>query len=74
MEDKKKICNDLLPVIRQTRAGQFVTELYYVKYDSNEERVLITEKMKNGNELVTEVNVTADSGAAMLMDIIKMLM
>ncbi len=68
-ENKKKIVESFTPVIRQTRAGSDVARLEYC--------------LKNGDEVVdvtfvngmhTWCNVTGDSGAAMLRDIIKRLM
>ena len=67
-ESKKKICELLLPAIQATMSGEDVTALEYVKEeDTKEEFVYI--RFKGGFSY--RACVTADSGAAMIRDIMK---
>lgn len=66
-ENKKKICDLLLPAIQATRNGEDVTALDYVKEETGEEFVYI--KFKGGFSY--RACVTADSGAAMIRDIMR---
>lgn len=70
-EDKEKIVEMLLPVLQQTRAGCDITELRYEKtMMPNMEQVVC--KMEHGRETTAMyIDVTADSGTAMIRDIIK---
>lgn len=64
-EDKQAICNALLPA-KLTRAGAEIEALRYSK-----EHETVTIAYPDG---ITPVNVDLDSGAAMILDIVKALM
>lgn len=66
MEDKQKICNELLSTLQQTRGFYDLVSLKY-KRESTHELVFAT--FNNGYQKAA--NVTADSGTAMIIDIIK---
>ena len=66
MEDKKKICEMLLPVLKETRGFKGLMSLEY-KQEGSDEIVVAT--YYNGYQKVA--NVTADSEAAMIIDIIN---
>ena len=67
-EDKANICRQLLPVLQHTRAGEGIREMRYVPFfGSGDEAIEI--KFMNGELKI--VNVTADSGIAMIKDICK---
>ena len=68
MENKQEILNKLLPALQATRNLSNLDSLKYVN-DNNDEIVIAT--FKNGGEKT--VNVTADSGTAMITDLIKRL-
>lgn len=65
-EDKQAILNALLPALQKTRAGKDVVKLIY---DKDSEKVWID--YVNG---IDAVNVRADSGAAMLVDVLRAVM
>lgn len=65
-EDKQAICNALLPALKLTRTGAEIETLRYSK-----ERETVTIAYPDG---ITPVNVNLDSGAAMILDIVKALM
>lgn len=65
-EGKQAICNALLPALQLTRAGAEIEALCYSK-----ERETVTIAYSDGT---TPVNVNLDSGAAMVLDIVKALM
>ena len=65
-EDKQAICDALLPALKLTRAGAEIEALRYSK-----ERETITIAYPDG---ITPVNVDLDSGAAMILDIVKALL
>ena len=70
-EDKEKIVEMLLPVLQQTRAGCDITELRYEKTDHPDMEQVIC-KMEHGRETsAMYIDVTADSGTALIRDIIK---
>ena len=70
-EDKEKIIELLLPVLQQTRAGCDITELRYEKTEHPDMEQVIC-KMEHGRETsAMYIDVTADSGIAMIKDIIK---
>lgn len=64
MEDRQLICDKLLEVLKETRGGSNVASL---KYDDQKEIVTI----EYDNNYQQRVNVMADSGIAMIRDIIK---
>ena len=65
-EDKQAILNALLPALQLTRAGKDVVKLIY---DKDTEKVWID--YVGG---IDAVNVRADSGAAMLVDVLRTVM
>ena len=65
-EDKQKILNLLLPALQETRALDDLMSLVYVKTEQDEERVIAI--FPEGDKIV---NITMDSGVAMISDVIK---
>ena len=65
-EDKQKILDLLLPALQETRALDDLMSLVYVKTEQNEERVIAI--FPAGDKIV---NITMDSGVAMIQDVIK---
>ena len=70
-EDKRKICSLLLPVIQATRAGEGIVNL---EYFINESTAMEFVKITYDYGYAQCVNVTLDSGAAMVLDVIKRLL
>lgn len=70
MEDKSMIVSRLCLCLISTRAGSDIDDLSYVKYDDGEEYVTI--KFKSGGFRI--VNVPGDSGAALILDVVKALL
>ena len=66
MEDKKKICEMLLPVLQETREFKDLISLDYRQEGAHE---IVTATFCSGYQKTA--NVTADSEAAMIIDIIK---
>lgn len=66
LEDKQTICDLLLPALQATRALSDLISLEYKRADGDE-RVIAT--FDSGYE--KRANVTMDSGAAMIYDILK---
>lgn len=66
MEDKAKICRMLKPVLQETRDFKDLIELEYKQTDSGE---IVIATYYNGYQKIA--NVTADSEAAMIIDITK---
>lgn len=64
MEDKQKICDLLLPLLKATRAFSNLDDLEYIQ---DQDCVLLT--FANGN--VCRVNAAMDSGIAMISDVIR---
>ena len=69
MEDKKKICEMLLPVLQETRGFSGLISLEYEREEAYE---FVIATYHNGYQKVA--NVTADSEAAMIVDTIKQCM
>lgn len=65
MEDKQKILDLLLPALQETRNLEALMSLVYVKDDRGNERVIAI--FPEGDKLV---DVTADSGAMMILDVL----
>lgn len=65
-EDKKKICKQLLPVLQAT--SDF-WNLISLEYSDSENGEIVTATFLNG--ATKTANVNFDSGAAMILDIIK---
>lgn len=68
MEDKKLICSLLLKTLQATRAGQDLERLDYEKLDNGDEVVHVGWKNAPSG---MNVNVTADSGQALIRDIMR---
>lgn len=69
VEDKKKICEMLVPVLQETRGFRDLISLKYEQEGSDE---IVVATYYNGYQKTA--NVTADSEAAMIIDIIKQCM
>ncbi len=67
-EDKRKICSLLLPVIQATFAGRDVVDLEYTDNEFMDDEYV---RIRFASGCAKKVNVTADSGTAMIKDIIK---
>lgn len=65
-EDKELICQLLRATLKATREHSDLQGLYYQKLDNGDE--LVTVSWSEGG---TTVNVTADSGIAMIRDILR---
>ena len=68
MENKKRITHQLMLCLLATRAGEDISDMSYFK-GSGDEWVNIT--FKDGSWI--PVSVTADSGIALIKDVIKAL-
>ena len=71
MEDKKLICEELCKVLQLTRNNHDLVALRYEEIGSHEELVIAEWKDKNGHRSGISINVTADSGTAMIRDIMR---
>lgn len=67
-EDKRKICSLLLPVVQATRAGWDVIDLEYTDNEFMDDEYV---RIRYASGCTKKVNVTLDSGAAMVLDVIK---
>ena len=66
MEDKQKICDKLLEVLQLTRQYEDLQSLIFMRKDVDHETV--TALFTQGT--VREINVSMDSGSAMIRDIL----
>lgn len=66
-ENKELICKELAKVVRLTRAGSGIATMKYKRYTDCEEEVIIY----YDNDYIKKVNVSMDSGIAMIRDICK---
>lgn len=66
-ENKRLICELLADVIRQTMAGEDVEDIQYITPADGIEVASVY--LKNGVKM--GINVTADSGIAMIRDILR---
>lgn len=66
-EDKQKICDLLIPVLRETRDLNDVVRLEYIRISDSDEIVEAT--FDNG--YTKKANVSMDSGCALIRDIIQ---
>ena len=71
MENKKLICEELCKVLRLTRNNHNLVALRYEEIGNLEEIVVAEYKDQNGHRNGININVTADSGAAMIRDIMR---
>ena len=69
MENKEKICEKLTELLQLTRAGEDVQELEYLEEDGGDQFVCI--RFRNGYKKL--VNVTGDSGLAIMGDVARTL-
>ena len=69
-EDKKEIIDGLFQVLLRTRACHNLISLGYGKTPAGDE--VVTADFENG--YVIDIDVTADSGCAMILDVVKRLM
>ena len=69
MENKANITQRLLLCLMATRAGDDIEDMSYGKINREE---IVSIRFKHGSTL--HVNVTADSGLALIKDVIKALM
>lgn len=67
-EDKRKICSLLLPVIQATFAGRDVVDLEYCDNEFTDDEYV---RIRYASGCTKKVNVTLDSGTAMILDVIK---
>jgi len=66
-ENKREIVQALLPVLQKTRHFSDLVNLQYETHEDCAERVVAT--YVNGHK--NRVNVTADSGYALILDILR---
>jgi len=67
MEDKKEICKSLCETLKKTREYDDLTEIAYKKREDGEEFIMAI--FRDGYKIAA--CVTADSGAAMIRDILR---
>ena len=65
-ENKKEICEKLLPVLQAT--GN-LSDLVRLEYSNSQNREIVTATFLNGT--TKTANVAFDSGTAMILDIVK---
>ena len=68
MEDKQAICDALVKVLRLTRHH---TDLKELRYEMTDDGFEIVQAVWGRSKATKTVNVTADSGEAMIRDIMK---
>ncbi len=75
MEDKREICKKLYELLRLTRAGDDLVSINYVKEDQEEfADVCRMQRRPDGASMsVQRVCVTADSGAALIRDVMRII-
>ena len=69
MEDKQMICDKLLEALQLTRQYEDLQSLIYLRRGEDHETVMAL--FAQGN--TKEINVSMDSGSAMIRDILKAL-
>ena len=69
MEDKQRICDKLLETLQLTRQYEDLQSLIYLRGGQDHETVMALFTPNNA----LEINVSMDSGAAMVRDILKAL-
>ena len=67
MENKDAICKALAETLKLTRNHQDLDDLYYM-VEANEDEIVRVQWMNGAHR---DVNVTMDSGTAMIRDIMK---
>ena len=68
VEDKQRICDLLLPVLQATRGGSNLVALEY-ENDKYNHLEFVTAKFRSGGTKVADV--TADSGIALIYDVMR---
>ena len=68
-EDKQKICDLLLPALQATRGGGKVVALKYNPDDKETNGETVTVVFQSGWKKVADV--TADSGTALIFDVMR---
>lgn len=68
LEDKVKIIKRLKKLLKATRAGREIVDMYLVEWNGNKETVEIIFESST-----KEVDITADSGIAIIKDVINKL-
>ena len=74
MENKQNVCNKMCEAIRATTAGSMggaLKELRYMKLDNGDEIVRPIFEDGTGSDGYYDIDVTCDSGIAIIMDITK---
>lgn len=66
-ENKRDIIKSLLPTLQMTREGENISDIRYERAENGMEWVIVT--YSSGNR--KEINVSMDSGIAMLRDTLK---
>lgn len=66
-EDKQTICDHLCKTLRATNYGKDIVILTYAALSETEERVIVTYKSGYSKE----INVSCDSGYALITDVLK---
>lgn len=73
MDNKNEIVKALLPVLQKTRAGVDIERMDYIKYPDKTEEVRIFFRGNGKYRRSQHVDVTADSGAALILDVVNAL-
>lgn len=68
LEDKVKIIKRLKKLLKATRAGREIVDMYLVEWNGSKETVKIIFESST-----KEVDITADSGIAIIKDVISRL-
>lgn len=71
LEDKARIIEMLLPVLQQTRAGADLTDLTYSKKEEDGAETVKVRFEHGGMVSSVYVDVTGDSGIAMIKDVLR---
>lgn len=69
-EDKAKICAQLLKLLRMTHDQEALVGLEYHKDEQTYDETVVA-KYKSGRE--QKINVTTDSGIALIRDVVRVL-
>lgn len=70
-EDKARIIEMLLPVLQQTRAGADLTDMTYLKKEEEGAETVKARYEHGGMVSSVYVDVTGDSGIAMIKDVLR---
>lgn len=72
-EDKQAICDKLCETLRLTRAGQSIKSLEVLRSETLPRREYII-IVRERPEPAQQIEISGDSGAAMILDIVKALL